>query len=168
MPFYATVSVHPYWAHPPLIGAGLTLKKLGPLMVFWNLSLWALNGAENWIVPKDCWRRKKTSVGAFLPRGSLLTNHRECINTPFTKLALRSLDNGLDPMSVAPNFIWKIGQKSNSRTGVLKFQFRQFLGSKGLHKLQFNEWGPFLGTVGKTHCVCLFLARSLYQSINAK
>ena len=48
---------------------------------------------------------KKTSVGAFLPRGSLLTNHRECINTPFTKLALRSLDNGLDPMSVAPNFI---------------------------------------------------------------
>ena len=36
-------------------------------MVFWNLSVWALNGAENWIVPKDCWeRRKKCRLGHLL------------------------------------------------------------------------------------------------------
>ena len=56
---------------------------------------------------KTVGEKKKMSVGAFagLPGRSLLTNHRDCINTPFTQLTLSSLDNGLDPMSVAPNFI---------------------------------------------------------------
>ena len=52
-------------------------------MVFWNLSVWAFNGAENWIVPKDCWAKKKMSVGGFFCGAgsrSLLTNHRDCIN----------------------------------------------------------------------------------------
>ena len=51
---------------------------------------------------------EKTSVGAFggLPHSrSLLTNHRDCINASFTQLAPSSLDNGLGPMSVVPNFI---------------------------------------------------------------
>ena len=148
----------PYWSR-------INSEKTCPLMVFWNLSVWALNGAENWIVPKDCWRRKKTSVGAFLPRGSLLTNHRECINTPFTQLTLSSLDNGLDPMSVAPNFIWKIAQKCHLRSTIIRFQV-------SAPKVQINcifKWiRGFWGAVTKTHHVCQFLARSLYQSINAK
>ena len=107
----------PYWSR-------INSEKTCPLMVFWNLSVWALNGAENWIVPKDCWRRrKKRRLGhlvACLSR-SLLTNHRDCINASFTQLAPSSLDNGSGPMSVAANFIWKIAQKCHRRSGIMKF-----------------------------------------------
>ena len=68
--------IHPYWSR-------INSEKTCPLMVFWNLSVWAFNGAENWIVPKDCWAKKKMSVGGFFCGAgsrSLLTNHRDCIN----------------------------------------------------------------------------------------
>ena len=70
--FYATVLVlhphlsgliHPYWSR-------INSEKTCPLMVFWNLSVWAFNGAENWIVPKDCWAKKNVGWGHFL-RGGL-------------------------------------------------------------------------------------------------
>ena len=82
--FYATVFVlhphlsgliHPYWSR-------INSEKTCPLMVFWNLSVWAFNGAENWIVPKDCWAKKMSVGGIFCGAASrsLLTNHRDCIN----------------------------------------------------------------------------------------
>ena len=55
--------IHPYWSR-------INSEKTCPLMVFWNLSVWAFNGAENWIVPKDCWAKKNVGWGHFL-RGGL-------------------------------------------------------------------------------------------------
>ena len=53
-------------------------------MVFWNLSVWALNGAENWIVPKDCWeRRKKCRLGHFLACWAVL--YWQIIETALTR-----------------------------------------------------------------------------------
>ena len=108
--FYATVFVlyphlsgliHPYWSR-------INSEKTCPLMVFWNLSVWAFNGAENWIVPKDCWA-KKMSVGGLFFAGRPLVLYWQIIETastaPFTRLTLSSLDNGLARISVAPNFI---------------------------------------------------------------
>ena len=108
--FYATVFVlhphlsgliHPYWSR-------INSEKTCPLMVFWNLSVWAFNGAENWIVPKDCWAKKKCRLGAFFA-GRPLVLYWQIIETastaPFTRLTLSSLDNGLGRISVAPNFI---------------------------------------------------------------
>ena len=66
----------PYWSR-------INSEKTCPLMVFWNLSVWALNGAENWIVPKDCWeRRKKCRLG------HLLACHREVLYWQIIESAL--------------------------------------------------------------------------------
>ena len=92
--------IHPYWSR-------INSEKTCPLMVFWNLSVWAFNGAENWIVPKDCWG-KNVGWGAFFA-GRPLVLYWQIIETastaPFTRLTLSSLDNGLGRISVAPNFI---------------------------------------------------------------
>ena len=98
IPLYLSGLIHPYWSR-------INSEKTCPLMVFWNLSVWAFNGAENWIVPKDCWA-KKMSVGGIFCGAVLYWQIIETASTaPFTRLTLSSLDNGLGRISVAPNFI---------------------------------------------------------------
>ena len=74
--------IHPYWSR-------INSEKTCPLMVFWNLSVWAFNGAENWIVPKDCWA-KKMSVGGLFFAGRPLVLYWQIIETastaPFTRV----------------------------------------------------------------------------------